>query len=383
MKRVEPRATRLLRLTRLFVLAACLACAPRRALAAEPGSVFIGYVYQSPPTVRWKMYTHVCHAFVTADEQGRLKSNRHVPSRELTTSAHAAGARALLSLGGWGWDQQFARMTASPPAEGRYVEAVMRLVDQFDYDGVDLDWEYPDTPEEVAGFQRLARTFRTQLDDLGRRKGRPMRLTMAASASPQTLRWLERDFLLETMDWIHVMTYDYAGSFSAFAGHHAPLYASSQAPEGSRQSVESTMTHLATERRIPADRLVVGIPLYGRRFSVAAPYASTAGAPPPSSDSHSYAELHQLQSSDQWRRQWDPQTKTPWLIAADDSSVICYDDAESVRLKTAWAMEQHFRGVFFWQVAGDRLPDGSNPLQDASRRVWQSAQARDDRLRQP
>ncbi len=53
--------------------------------------------------------------------------------------------------------------------------------------------------------------------------------------------------------------------------------------------------------------------------------------------------------------------------------MIGYDDAESVAIKTEWAMKQGFRGVFFWQVHGDRLPDGTNPLQEASHREWEKA----------
>jgi chitinase len=34
-------------------------------------------------------------------------------------------------------------------------------------------------------------------------------------------------------------------------------------------------------------------------------------------------------------------------------------------------MQQGFRGVFFWQVAADRLPDGSHPLQEAARDAWE------------
>ena len=49
--------------------------------------------------------------------------------------------------------------------------------------------------------------------------------------------------------------------------------------------------------------------------------------------------------------------------------VIGYDDAESVAIKTQWAMKQGFRGVFFWQVHADRLPDGTHPLQEASRKT--------------
>jgi chitinase len=53
--------------------------------------------------------------------------------------------------------------------------------------------------------------------------------------------------------------------------------------------------------------------------------------------------------------------------------VIGYDDAESLSLKTAWAMKQGFRGVFFWQVSGDLLSDGTNPLQAASRKKWEES----------
>jgi chitinase len=55
--------------------------------------------------------------------------------------------------------------------------------------------------------------------------------------------------------------------------------------------------------------------------------------------------------------------------------VIGYDDAESVALKTEWAMKQGFRGVFFWQIQGDRLSDGTNPLQEAAWWEWEKARA--------
>jgi chitinase len=36
-------------------------------------------------------------------------------------------------------------------------------------------------------------------------------------------------------------------------------------------------------------------------------------------------------------------------------------------------MKQGFRGVFFWQIAGDRLPDGTNPVQEAAHAAWSKA----------
>ena len=69
-----------------------------------------------------------------------------------------------------------------------------------------------------------------------------------------------------------------------------------------------------------------------------------------------------------WSRIWDDETKNPWLISPDHSVVVGYDDAESVAIKTEWAMKQGFRGVFFWQIAADRMANGTNPLQEASRK---------------
>ena len=138
----------------------------------------------------------------------------------------------LVSLGGWGWDKQFASIVSKPDAEDRYVKSVLAIVDENDYDGIDLDWEYPDTEKEVVGFERLTRRFRKELDAIGARKGRPMFVTMAASANPGTLKWLGKEFLLETMDWINVMTYDFTGDWTNYAGHHSPLFASSKQPGG-------------------------------------------------------------------------------------------------------------------------------------------------------
>lgn len=342
---------------------------------AGPGKVFVGYLYGSLQGLDLRLYTHLCHAFIVADEDGRVRPGRGVPDPDLARRAHEAGVQMLISLGGWGWDRQFAAIVADPSAEDRYVEAVLKLVDEADYDGLDLDWEYPDTEAEVVGFERLTRRLRAGLDAIAEAKGRPMLLTMAASSNPGTLKWLRTEFLLETMDWVNVMTYDMAGDWTDYAGHHSPLFASSKQPGGPRRSTEAVMRYLVEERGLPADRLAVGIPLYGRGFAVSEPYASTENAPDVRIPQGGYANLQRLRDEEGWTRSWDDETKNPWLIAPDRSIVIGYDDAESVALKAEWAMEQGFRGVFFWQVRADRLPDGTHPLQEAAHRAWQEAAA--------
>lgn len=217
----------------------------------DTGKVFVGYVFRRPDKINFDLYTHLCHAFLVADKEGNILPKKSVPSSELTDEAHRAGVKVLLSLGGWGWDQQFAAMVTKPDAEDRYVESVMGIVDKYDYDGIDLDWEYPDTDAEVIGFERLARRFRKQLDRIGKEKRRPMLQTMAVSATPNTLKWLSNEVLLETMNWVNVMTYDFAGPWTSYAGHHSPLYASSKQPAESRRSTELTINLCATTTQVP------------------------------------------------------------------------------------------------------------------------------------
>ena len=82
-----------------------------------------------------------------------------------------------------------------------------------------------------------------------------------------------------------------------------------------------------------------------------------------------YNAIHRLVNERGWKRVWDDETKTPWAVSPDGTAVIGYDDAESLAIKTEWALKKGLRGVFFWQIAGDRLPDGSFPLQEACARA--------------
>ena len=359
---------------RMFVAVALLACSAGSLVrSAEPdrSQVFVGYVFGPNRGLDYKLYTHLAHAFVTADAEGKIQPNRDVPNRDLTAAAHQHHVQVLLSLGGWGWDEQFAAIATHPEAEARYVASVLKMVDDFDYDGIDFDWEYPDTAAEVVGFERITRKFRAGVDAIGQRKHRAMRITMAASSNEGTLRWLATDFLVETMDWINVMTYDYTGDWVDYAGHQSPLFGSAKQPGKEKHSTVATLEYLLNDRKVPPDRLALGIPLYGRGFPVSQPYASTKGVAKKRIPGGDYREIAKLMQAG-WTRTWDDETKTPWLLAYDHSAVIGYDDAESVALKTAWAMQHNLRGVFFWQVLGDQMPDGKHPLQEASHRAWEA-----------
>ncbi|HKD36239.1 MAG TPA: glycoside hydrolase family 18 protein [Pirellulales bacterium] len=350
--------------------------APNAALPAEqpdvPPKVFVGYVYQQPQKINFSLYTHLCHAFLDADEDGKIRPSKSCPSRQLVVDAHKAGVKVIVSLGGWGWDKQFTAIVGRQESLDRFNDAVIAIVNEYDYDGVDVDWEYPDNPAKAVGFDKLCRRLRGELGSLGKKKGRRMVETMAASANPSTLKSVENSTLLDTMDWINVMTYDYAGDWSSQAGHHSPLFASSK-QTGTAYSTELSMKAFV-KRGIPASRLAVGLPLYGRTFAVSQPYARlNKSSRRPAVRGGSYRNIDKLINEKGWVRTWDDETKNPWAIAPDGSAVIAYDDIESLSVKTEWAMKQSFRGVFFWQISDDQMPDGHFSLQEAAHKKWEQA----------
>ncbi len=332
---------------------------------AEGKRLFLGYLSGAPDNINYALFTHICHAFVVADEEGRIVPRTSVPSRKLTTEAHQAKVKVILSLGGWGMDKEFAALTSNEVSYERFVTAVMTMTDEYDYDGIDLDWESPDNPTEAKNFNRLARRFRRELNELGRKKHRQCLLTMAVNASPGLSRWLDTDVLLETMDFINVMTYDFYGSWSQRAGHHSALFESSKARGASTQKA---MAYWHLGKGIPKDKLLVGLPLYSRGFAAAKPFDKVNRDAPRPFQALAYHNLHQL-IKDGWICSWDDETKNPWLTSPEGDYVHSYDNEKSLTLKTQWAVQQDYRGVFFWEIKQDRLKDGSNPLLEASRKA--------------
>lgn len=349
---------------------------PNDQAQAESGTIhkpfFLGYLSGRPDRINYEMFTHICHAFVVADEQGHIVERVGVPSRTLTTEAHQAGVKVILSLGGWGMDKEFAALTSKKDSYERFVRTVMKMVDGYDYDGIDLDWEFPDNETEAKNFNRLARRFRMDLNILGDKKDRHLLLTMAVNAGPGPSRWLDKDVLLETMDFVNVMTYDFYGAWSKQAGHHASFLASSKTRG---LSTKKAMAYWNEGKGIPKEKLLLGLPLYSRGFAAAKPYDVVNRDAPRPFQALAYRNLHRL-IQDGWIYSWDDETKNPWLLSPKGDYVHSYDNEKSLALKTQWALEQGYRGVFFWEIKQDRLANGSNPLIEATRKAMDDERVR-------
>lgn len=329
-----------------------------------------GYERFDQEKIPWTRLTHLCHAFITSDENGVIEINEHVPSRSLTSLAATHRVPVILSVGGWGDADGFEQATSTPEKMAIWVKDLVAIVVENQYSGLDVDWEFPRNKATRDKFTELLRAIRSAFDKLEQETGAHYYITSAVTARPAQGKWIDGPAIEPAIDFLNVMTYDFAGPWGRVAAHHAPLKPSPKDPAKDWRSVEGAMQYWEQVQKFPKRKLNVGIPLYGRRFPVREPYASLANAPEDEFGTPEFKEISQLTEAG-WRRQIDPDCRAPWLLAPNDQrGVIAYDDVESATAKSQWAKEAGYRGIFFWAIGHDYLPDGRHHLVEPAAKVW-------------
>ena len=209
-------------------------------------------------SVKYSYYTHIIHIGLAVGSDGQPSpATPTMPSREFTAAVHQNGVLGLISL--VGGKQNFEKVARDPEALERFVSDMARIVAEFDYDGIDVDWEHPDSPEAGKGWMTFMAALREMLDGLAENRQRRFWLTTALPAG-----WggahLDGKRIADTVDFINVMCYDGFGPWGGRAGNHAPLFPD---PADPRQvSMASGMAYWRDTVGVPADSLVMGLPFY-------------------------------------------------------------------------------------------------------------------------
>ena len=140
-----------------------------------------------------------------------------------------------------------------------------------------------------------------------------------------------------------IMGYDYHWSGSSEAGPVDPLYGGG--PWGSR-AIDWTIDDYLKWGANP-DRLILGLPLYGKRWDVD---ANTVPAAATSSGS-SCLYVSCLDKANQHGMLWEPSSETPYWY--DGSGQGWYSNEESLQLRIQYALDQGLVGVGFWALNYD------------------------------
>ncbi|HET9317643.1 MAG TPA: glycoside hydrolase family 18 protein [Vicinamibacteria bacterium] len=307
--------------------------------------------------------THVNYAFANIRDGRVVEGFAHDRENFRTLAALRRTyphLKLLVSVGGWTWSGGFSDAALTARSRRRFVDSMVDLVARHDLDGADVDWEYPGLPgygnvhrpEDKQNFTALMRELRAGLDARGRRTGRSYLLTLAAGASSDFLAHTEMDRVAEVADLVNLMTYDFlVPPGDGRSGHHANLYASAADPEG-QTADRAVRAFLAAG--VPAAKLVLGVPFYGRAWTIAegeGPYAP--GTAPRERIEASHAALASALAQGTFVRRFDAEAQAPYLWDAGRRLFVSWDDPESLAIKAAYVRRQGLRGMMFWELGDD------------------------------
>ncbi len=278
--------------------------------------------------------------------------------------------RTLISVGGWGGSAGFSDAALTDDSREKFARSCAAFASRYGFDGVDVDWEFPVTggakpdtgrPEDRRNFTLLLARLRKQLDEQGARDGTRYELTFAAPAGPQNYEHLELDQIHPYLDWINLMTYDFAGSWSKVTCFNAPLYTPGTAIEGVTQLSTDATVRAYRAAGVPAAKIVVGVPFYGRAFGGVRDvnhglFQPHDGKPPPGpggARQWTYGTIVASGLDKSPQRHWHEQAKVPWLYDAQTQVMVSYEDPESARIRANYVRENDLGGVMVWELSQD------------------------------
>ena len=308
--------------------------------------------------IKYRHLTHIAHAFTKPDSDGNLIIDEGYIYPELVREAHKYGVKIIMSTGGWERCEGFPGMASSAENRKRFITQVVSFCEKHDYDGVDIDWEYVSNQEEQKNFVH----FIEELSEALKALNPPLQLSMAVPSGHFWGRWINYEELLDEFDYINFMTYDYHGQWSDHSGHNSPLYTCNDDPCGSMNDTYS----YSRSRKVPKEKLLLGIPFYGRSFDCEGLYQRFQ-----KSEFYGYREVMKFFRSG-WERVWDDCAKVPYLRNPEGTEIICYDDEQSVSLKCKFVKEKQAAGIIIWDLSED-YDRGTSVLLDIVRKEFKSA----------
>ena len=275
-------------------------------------------------------FTHLCHAFALVSTIKAIGTPDNAPL--FCATCKKQHIEPYLSLGGAESGEAFAALTRDATRRKAMTLQILHIIHTNGYTGLDIDWEAPRNTEEGHLLTLFVKEMKTAL-------GTQFPLTMAVPATNWSGQWFDAQALLSHIARLHVMTYDNAGEWSKTADHNAPL-----------AFYQSGYDYWVNQKKWPKERLLLGLPTYGRGF-----LASHWGESIKGKAKHPYIshlDILRLEKKG-WKRTFDEKAQNPYLVSPNADEIISFDDVALIEKKVNWAHSQKTGGIFFWEATLD------------------------------
>ena len=339
----------------------------------------------NPASINYSKYTVINYAFFAPQDNGSIASTdawadenllkgqtnwsttptSYYPNTSIVDRAHNANVKIVPSIGGWTLSDKFPAIAANPTKRANFAHACIQLCQEYNFDGIDIDWEYPGYAEHLGttadkqNFTIFLQQIRDSLTTYGTTHNKTMLLTACVGASQANMSNVEWSNISSILDYINLMSYDFFGSWDATANHNSPLYAPAQGD--ANFNLNSAVQYLITNYGVAPTKINAGTAFYGRS-------AKTTGtpalfAPISGTDAVTFSEdegsplyYNIAKRFNLFSQQFDTQAQVPYLLGINGlNTFVSYDNPQSIALKAQYIVNNNLAGAIIWEITGDYL----------------------------
>lgn len=328
-----------------------------------------------PEDINPHLCTHIIYAFVdvSPDGTGIVPFNKDdqgengLYARTLALKKKNPDLKVLLAVGGWLiGSQPFLPVVISEESRDIWIRNVVKYLRKHGFDGFDMDWEFPATrgspPQDKFRFTQLMKglyeAFARESEDTGNDK---LILTMAtASGTYYISQSYEPSKIINYLDYMLLMTYNYHGQWEKLTGHHSGLYPHRLDPKVGEKSqlYQEWSIDFWLNAGIPKEKLIVGIPTYAMTFTLSDQSQHGVRAPAISGGRKgeftketgilSYYEICDRLQNGGWHSEWIEEQGVPFAYGGDQWAG--YENKRSITLKAKNIQKRDLGGAFVWSV---------------------------------
>jgi len=278
------------------------------------------------------------------DQQDKVGLGRILKSdkfAQIKSEAEASNTQLGIALTCFN-DQSLNQFLSSQTSRDNFINQAIDLIEQYGFESLNIDFEFVDLAQPRStqqAFVRLLEQLKAELP------GVKLSFDVYANA---VIKHQPYDLvaLSPVADQMIIMAYDFHRSNSDNSGPVAPL----QTPYASARSILETLQ--ASFGLFPADKTILGVPLYGYEWQTLTKEAY-AVAVPQTGALASLDRTEALITDQDLEVQWDSQALSPWLVYEDDSGrikQIYFENLYSLSLKYQLVKQAELAGVAYWAL---------------------------------